>query len=125
VSNRAPESTLRRLVDELAHLREKDVSAILATLEPAERETVDRLLKQHAGYPEILHSVMEGAAYDASKLSPWLIDRLRADSNAGALAISPASREALRACATRLYPLPADTPSPRRFAKHMLRVHTQ
>jgi hypothetical protein len=104
-----PEHALRRLIDDLAVFRSEDISTILESLEPAERAAVDRLLKQHAGYSESLTPFLESAEYDPSQFSPWLVERLHAD-NSKVFAITPATRETLRACAARLHPLSRQRP---------------
>lgn len=117
-----PERPLRRLIDDLTAFRSEDVSAILDGLEPVERDAVERLLEQHAGHSESLTPFLERTEYDPSRLSPWLVERLRS-ADAKEFAISPATQEALRVCAARLYPLPKQRSSQQ--ARRAFRRRTQ
>lgn len=108
MSKSNPEQALRRAIDDLAAFRSEDISAILDCLEPAERDAVDRLLKQHAGYSDSLTPFLDDAEYDASRLSPWLVERLADGNQAGTM--TAAVREVLRASATRLYPSRNNSP---------------
>lgn len=105
MSQPAPDHALRRMVADMAALHADDMAAILNELHAGGRQTVEGLLHDYASYADIGEAPVPGdrIAYDASKLSPWLIQRLQAADEPG-YDMTAQVRHALRDCVTRLYP---------------------
>lgn len=100
---RASENGLRTLVTELAALHAEDVAAILATLSEGERQAVESCLDEHLSRFEFALATRSAAPFDATRLSPWLSSRLQAPET-GDDPMTSQARQALLACAIRLYP---------------------
>ncbi len=112
----SPDRALNRLIVQLSRQSEADVMAILENLDAAERSQVETLLEElrvGSALPDP-PAVPPGPAYDITRLSPWLAERLEASD-----AITPQARQILMDCATRLYPMPK-APSQERSARSFL-----
>jgi hypothetical protein len=107
VSRANTDRSLRRLVADMAALHADDVAAILGQLGAAERETVERLLKEYASFAKFpaAPTPAEPIAYDTSALSPWLRQRLEMSGNPRP-AVAARLQQALRDHAARLFPVP-------------------
>ncbi len=103
MSHPIPDRALRRTIADLAVLDPEDAAAVLADLAPGEREAIEGLLREYAAYFDGAAKPVTkgGGAYDLSRLSPWLVERLE-----GAFEMTTPAREALRDSAVRLYPTP-------------------
>jgi hypothetical protein len=99
---------LRRMVSDLAALHADDISAILADLKPRERQTVEGLLREHASYFDaaVPGSATTSEEFDAARLSPWLLQRMRGEDRF-TLALTVDARQALLDAAIRATPRPA------------------
>ena len=91
---------LRRIVADLAVLQPNDVAAVVRELDPEQRKTVERLLREFSGIAA--PPVVEGC--DTTRLSSWLARRLWPDSSDAAM--TDKARDALRDCAIALFPAP-------------------
>jgi hypothetical protein len=93
-----PDRALRRAVAELARLHRKDVEAILAELEAADRAALETLLGAYRGRstPRPLREAGEDSRPAYEGVSPWLLSRLVGKD---APSLTPAARDALRAAA--------------------------
>lgn len=95
---------LRRMVSDLASLHADDVAAILADLPPAERQTIEGLLREHASYFEATPaSATSSEEFDAARLSPWLLQRLRGEDRF-VMSVTGEARQALLDAAIRAVP---------------------
>lgn len=103
MSLRAPDATLRALITELAALHPDDVAAILSVLSEGERQAVESCLDEHLSRFEVALAARSTAPFDAARLSPWLSSWLQAPETGGD-PMTPQARQALLACAIRLYP---------------------
>ncbi len=94
------DTALRRVVSDLAQMHAEDIAAVLGGLDAPQRTAVEALLREHL-------TVFSGSdaavreSFDAARLSPWLVDILRAPDAAG---LTTAVHEALKASAVTLYP---------------------
>ncbi|HEX8527299.1 hypothetical protein [Allosphingosinicella sp.] len=108
---RPPDRALRRLVADLASARPDDVEAILAALEPGEREAVETLLEDSRGRragaapaadsrpakPDEQQWALEG-------ISPWLANRLAGGGGRKSPPLTPIALHALRRAAEPFRP---------------------
>ena len=95
---------LRRMVSDLAAMHVDDIAAILGDLEPAERQVVEDLLREHASYFEATPgSDTPSEEFDAARLSPWLLQRLRGEDRF-VMSITGEARQALFDAAARAVP---------------------
>lgn len=110
----APDHALRRIVADLAVLHADDVAAVLGELDAAQRQTVEGLLRDYAAYfdPAQTQKPEDRIGYDASQLSPWLVQRLQTEGQPD-FEMTAQARQALHDCAVRLYPAPATRPKSR------------
>jgi len=99
----APDRTLRRLVSDLAMLQNEDREAILAGLDAGKRRTVEAMLKTYlAPFDSVTAAPSQTQPdVDPSRFSPLLVQRLRP---AADIAMTEATREALRDAAAKLRP---------------------
>lgn len=111
----APDHALRRIVADLAVLHADDVAAVLSELDPAERRTVEGLLRDYAAYFDPAQKPEDRIGYDASQLSPWLVQRLQAEGQAD-FEMTAQARQALHDCVVRLYPAQSQPKSRGRVA---------
>lgn len=92
------DATLRHMLEELSRMDAADAQAVLATLDPPARSRVRSLLKREEQSGETATVGERRAGELAGKgLSGWLISRIEAGDE-----ITPATREALLAAASRL-----------------------
>jgi len=103
----APDRELRRLIVRLAGLGPKDLSAVLADLDPEQRKSVEHLLGELAGKP-----APPSAPFDLARFSPWMVRRLLTDRFEGDMTVH--AREILRECAQALFPMNEANPPNRR-----------
>jgi hypothetical protein len=95
---------LRRMVSDLATMHADDIAAVLGDLQPAERQVVEDLLREHASYFEAVPgSDTPSEAFDAARLSPWLLQRLRGEDRF-VMSITGEARQALFDAAVRGVP---------------------
>jgi hypothetical protein len=95
---------LRRLIINLASLHREDLEAILGELDAGQHTTVERLLREFVGFgfADEKSDLAAAPAYDRSRISAWMLQRLESD----AVAITPQAREVLRECAKRVCEVP-------------------
>jgi hypothetical protein len=100
---------LRRIIVDLAALHSDDREAVLSDLAPEHRRTIERLLREFLGFGFEEQTVPAAPApeYDRSSLSPWLIQRLDADS----ADVTAHARKTLHDCAKRVCTTPPERPA--------------
>lgn len=113
MSPRPPDQALRRMVAELAATTPDDVAAILAELDLPQRRRVEALLADYLGEPaEAAPAPPPPSVHKAAGLSPWLAARIEGAPDE-TIRMTPAARDALRACAAGLEPeAPPQAPAP-------------
>lgn len=100
-----PDRALRQMIAQLSMLDGDDVAVILDGLSAQDRRTVEALLRE-CSEPLAVKSEPElPKTWDASRLSPWLVDILETGGNA-----SGRARQVLRDSALRFYPALAPAP---------------
>jgi hypothetical protein len=93
-------------VVDLAVLREEDIAAILDQLGVSERHVVEKLLKEYVTGEVVSEpAVAELKECDASRLSPWLLERVRPTAPEGR-SITVQTHKILREVALELCPAP-------------------
>lgn len=97
------ERELRRMVVDLAALLPEDREAVLGELDVAQRRMLEDMLREFNGESLAAETVSADAVAgcDASKFSPWLVERMSGES---ASATAAEARKALHDCAVALYP---------------------
>ena len=101
------------MVSDLAGLHADDIAAVLADLKPAERQTVEGLLREHAAYFDATPgSATPSEEFDATRLSPWLLQRLRGEDRF-VLSVTSEARQALLESAIRAVPRGATLSGPK------------
>lgn len=98
------ERGLRRIAAEFASLHAEDIAAILGDLNTEERARIEALLREYSGHtaqPPVLEPARE---FDASALSPWLVQRAK---SAEPRIMTALARQALLDCAVELCPASA------------------
>jgi hypothetical protein len=97
---------LRRMVVDLAALQPDDREAVLSDLALDHRGTIERLLRELLGFgfEEQALPAAPAPEYDRSSLSPWLIQRLDADS----ADVTGHARKTLHDCAKRICTTPPE-----------------
>jgi len=100
-----PDAAVRAIAAELAALHVEDSAAILGALNERERKTIEQFLRVHiGGFQEALAVSGAAAAYDSSRLSPWLIQQLQSARQEGGT-LTPTARQALLDCVAKLHPV--------------------
>lgn len=99
-----PDTKLRRMIVDLAALHVEDVAEILAELDPAQRLTVEGLLREYASPLEAEVQVPVPTDCDTSRLSAWLVRRWAPASSKDDFRIAHHTRKTLHDCAAKLYP---------------------
>lgn len=100
--SRISERALPTLVAELADFDVGKRTAVLDSLDPAQRERVVSLLDRHPRRTDAAKSV------NISGLSPWLAELIESKGN-----MAPRAHRALRDCAARLFTVEAPSKPPR------------
>jgi hypothetical protein len=97
------ERELRRMVVDLAALLPEDREAVLGELDAPQRRVLEDMLRAFNGEALAAEAVAPDAVAgcDASKFSPWLVERMAETS---AAATTSDVRKALHDCAVALYP---------------------
>lgn len=98
---------LRRLIVELAGYHREDMDAILDVLSPPVRHKVETLLREYRQIEadSTLRLDPPATGFDASRFSPWLVERLSASPISEPSNMTDQARTALRSCAMNLFPL--------------------
>lgn len=107
MSQRGRDRELRRMIVDLAALHSDDLEAVLSDLPPNHRSTIERLLREFLGFGfDFGEQALPTPApeYDRSRLSPWLIQRLDADS----ADVTAHARKTLGDCAKRICATPPE-----------------
>ncbi|MEI9930263.1 MAG: hypothetical protein WDM89_06860 [Rhizomicrobium sp.] len=99
-----PDRNLRRVVLRLAVLPSEDIEGILSEFDADARARVKALLSEFAAPIKSTATPASVSSCDASRLSPWIVDRLLPDSN---VEIAEAVCAELHRCAATLFPAAA------------------
>lgn len=110
------ERELRRMVVDLAALLPEDREAVLSELDASQRRVLEDMLREFGGEALAGEAVAPDAVAgcDASKFSPWLVERMAETSSA---ATTAEARKALHDCAVALYPRSERERSPGLFSR--------
>ena len=110
------ERDLRRMVVDLAALLPEDREAVLSELDISQRRALEGMLREFSGEGLAAETAAADAVAgcDASRFSPWLVERMAEESGASTTA---ASRQALHDCAVALYPRTAPQRSAGMFSR--------